>query len=87
MADPSGEFGREYTCREVVELASEYLEGAMTPQQMTKFELHMNFCDGCFVFVDQIRTAAAMALGVSDDQIPDDLRVRLIEAFRDWKRE
>ena len=26
---------RDYTCREVVELASDYLEGAMTPQQMT----------------------------------------------------
>jgi predicted anti-sigma-YlaC factor YlaD len=87
MADPSGEFGHDYTCREVVELASDYLEGAMTVRQMTAFELHLNFCDGCSTFVDQIRTTAAMALGVTEDRIPDDLKAKLLDAFRDWKRE
>jgi len=30
MAEPSGEFQHDYTCQEVVALASEYLEGTMT---------------------------------------------------------
>ena len=59
----------------------------MTVRQMTAFELHLNFCDGCSTFVDQIRTTAAMALGVTEDRISDDLKAKLLDAFRDWKRE
>jgi Putative zinc-finger len=87
MADPRGELEHGYTCREVVELATEYLEGAMTPAQMTAFELHLNFCDGCFRFVDQVRGTAATARVLSEEQIPAELKSKLLSAFRDWKRE
>ena len=30
-----------YACEEIVQLATEYLEGAMTPDEMTRFELHL----------------------------------------------
>ena len=33
----------------------------MAAEQMTAFELHLNFCDGCSGFVDQVRTTAATA--------------------------
>ena len=36
MAEPGNEQARDYSCREVVGLASEYLEGAMTSEQMTR---------------------------------------------------
>jgi predicted anti-sigma-YlaC factor YlaD len=76
-----------YACREVVELVSEYLEGALGPEQMTRFELHLNLCDGCFSFVEQVRTTAAMAGRLSEDQIPDEMKSKLLAAFRDWDRE
>ena len=75
-----------YTCQEVVELATDYLEGAMTRAQMTAFELHLNFCDGCVSFVDQVRTTPTMARGLSEEQIPEEmqgqaaLRVQRLEA-------
>lgn len=87
MAEARGEFEHGYTCQEIVELATEYLEGAMTPEQMTGFELHLNFCDGCFSFVDQIRTIAAMARALSEQQIPDETMTGLVAVFRNWKRE
>jgi hypothetical protein len=65
---------------------SEYLEGALTPEQMTRFELHLNL-DGCFSFVEQVRTTAAMAGRLSEDQIPDEIKSKLLTAFRDWGRE
>lgn len=76
-----------YACREVVELVSEYLEGALAPEQMTRFELHLNLCDGCFSFVEQVRATAAMAGRLSEDQIPDEMKSKLLAAFRDWDRE
>lgn len=77
----------EYTCEEVVALASEYLEGAMAAERMTAFELHLNFCDGCSTFIDQIRETAATARRLSEEQVPEELRQQLIDAFRDWSRE
>jgi hypothetical protein len=77
---------RDYTCREVVGLASEYLEGAMTTEERTRFEVHLNFCDGCFRFVDQVRVTAAAAAELPVDEIPHDLKASLLEAFRDSRR-
>jgi hypothetical protein len=84
MADPTGEFEHGYTCREIVDLATEYVEGALTTSQMTQFELHLNFCEGCVAFVDQIRGTAATARRLSEEEIPEETKVKLLEAFRDW---
>ena len=86
MADPRREFEHGYTCQEVVALASDFLDGTLTPEQMTEFELHLNFCDGCSSFVDQVRTTAAMAHGLSDEEIPEEMRAKLLSAFKDWTR-
>ena len=83
MAD-SSHVEQGYACREVVELVSEYLEGAMTPEQMTRFELHLNLCDGCFSFVEQVRTTAAIAGRLSEDQIPDEMKAKLLATFSEW---
>ena len=87
MAEPSREFEHGYTCKEVVELATEYADGAMTAPEMTQFEMHLNFCDGCFTFVEQIRTTAAVAGRLPEEQIPKTTKAKLLQAFRDWKRE
>ena len=86
MAEPK-RVQRDYTCQEVVELVSEYLEGALTPEHRTAFELHLNYCDGCFVFLEQVRTTAAMARVSPVERIPDEIKTRLLRAFDDWKHE
>jgi predicted anti-sigma-YlaC factor YlaD len=85
MAKPRGTKQHEYTCEEIVALASEYLEGAMAAERMTAFELHLNFCDGCSGFVDQVRTTAAIAHASTAEQIPEEMKAKLLVAFRDWK--
>ena len=87
MHDPTREYEHGYTCKEVVELATDYADGAMTPSQMTQFEMHLNFCDGCFSFVEQIRVTAGMAGRLSEEMIPEETKTKLLAAFRDWKRE
>lgn len=87
MAEPTHEFEHGYTCKEVVELATDFTEGALTESQMSRFEMHLNFCDGCFTFVDQIRSTAAMAGELSEEQIPEDTKAKLLQAFRDWEPE
>jgi hypothetical protein len=86
VSEPSHEFEHGYTCMEVVELATEFVEGAMTSQEATLFELHLNFCDGCDFFLDQIRRTSELAGELCEDEVPDTLKSGLLTAFRDWKR-
>jgi hypothetical protein len=86
MFEPTREFEHGYTCNQVVELATDYVEGAMPAQLVEPFEMHLNFCDGCFTFIEQIRATAELGARVSEEQIPDDIKVKLVKAFRDWQR-
>lgn len=82
MAERQHEHASGYTCREVVELVTEYLDGAMTPDERAALEVHLNYCDGCATFLEQIRTTAALAGGVTPEQIPEKVTEALRAAFR-----
>jgi anti-sigma factor RsiW len=45
--------GPELTCRELV---ADYHEGALSAGERERFEDHMAACEGCSVYVEQIRT-------------------------------
>jgi hypothetical protein len=74
------------SCQEVVELVTEYLERALSSEEASLFEQHLNFCDGCLVYVEQVRTTVATAGRLHEDEIPAETREQLLAAFRDWKR-
>jgi hypothetical protein len=86
MLEPTREFEHGYTCTQVVELATEYVEGAMPVELVEPFEMHLNFCDGCFTFIEQIRTTAQLGARVAEEQVPEEVKVKLMTAFRDWQR-
>ena len=74
------------TCIEVVELVSDYFEGALSAHEVELFEQHVNFCDGCESYVHQMRIAVKTAGRIGQATVPPDMRERLVAAFRDWKR-
>ena len=43
------------TCADAVELVTDYLDTALSPADLADFEAHLDLCEGCQVFVDQIR--------------------------------
>jgi anti-sigma factor RsiW len=73
------------SCQEVVELVTGYLDGALTSEEASLFEQHLNFCDGCIWYVDQIRTTVDAAGEVREEDISPEAKDRLMTAFRDWK--
>ena len=81
-----GESHQHVTCSEVVELVTEYLEGSLPPDEAALFEQHLNFCDGCDWYVEQIRTTIETVGRIEPEEVPPDMRDRLLTAFRDWKR-
>ena len=74
------------SCQEVVELVTDYLEGALSPEQAALFEQHLNFCDGCDWYVDQMRTTVAAVGRIEETDVPPQVRDRLLAAFRDRGR-
>ena len=74
------------TCQEVVELVTDYFERTLPTDETALFEQHLNFCEGCDWYVDQMRTVVATLGRVREEDVPAETRERLLAAFRDWKR-
>ena len=74
------------SCAEVVELVTDYLERALPADETSLFEQHLNFCEGCIVYVEQIRATAATVGRVTEEDVPPETKEQLMAAFREWKR-
>jgi anti-sigma factor RsiW len=73
------------TCREVVELVTEYLDGALSDADTERMEEHLKLCPPCVEYVEQIRATAQLAAvaAVELELRPD--RDALLRAFREFK--
>lgn len=72
-------------CRDVVELVTEYLEGAMSADDRRAFEHHLSRCADCTAYVEQCRRTVDV-LGRVQPEPPDDAtRAALLDAFRDFR--
>jgi len=71
------------TCREVVELVTDYLEGEMPPGDRERFEMHLATCEPCVTYVEQIRLTIGAVGALDESKIPDDQRDGLVAAFRE----
>ena len=73
------------TCQELVELVTDYLEGALSPADRARFEAHLAACPGCATYLAQVETTIALTRASGDDVEPSEVSP-LLDAFRDWHR-
>jgi anti-sigma factor RsiW len=75
----------ELSCQELVELVTDYFEGAMAPEERERFEAHVADCPGCEIYLEQMRATLALTRASAElEQRPE--TTALLEAFRDYKR-
>ncbi|MFT3765698.1 MAG: zf-HC2 domain-containing protein [Minicystis sp.] len=43
------------TCRDAVELVTDYVEGALSPEDLLSFEEHVVLCEGCCSHLENLR--------------------------------
>jgi predicted anti-sigma-YlaC factor YlaD len=79
--DTSGEL----TCRQLVELVTDYLEGKLAATDRMRFEEHLLICEGCSAYLDQMRKTIEVVGSLQEDSIPPPMRDDLLAAFRAWK--
>ena len=75
----------DIVCVDVVEVVTDYLEGALAPPQARRLERHLETCPGCTDYVEQLRLLATSLRGVTREAIPPALRDELVAAFRDFR--
>jgi predicted anti-sigma-YlaC factor YlaD len=73
------------TCREIVELTTEYLEDALPEFRRRRFEEHLALCRGCVNYLEQMRETIRLTGLITEDGIPPDQRDELLAAFRSWR--
>ena len=75
---------RALTCHEVVDIITDYLEGTLPAHDRRRVEEHLAICDGCTTYLEQMRETIRMTGMLTEEQIPEDQKERLLEAFRTW---
>jgi anti-sigma factor RsiW len=76
----------ELSCREVVEILGDYLDGAMTPEDRARLEQHLADCDGCTAYLEQLRITVRLSGRLSEEAVSPEAMAPLLEAFRAWRR-
>ena len=74
------------TCQELVEQATDYLEGEMPVEELELLEQHVNFCEGCEWYLDEMRRVIATGGKLREEPPPDEALEPLLSAFREWRR-
>jgi anti-sigma factor RsiW len=77
-------YAEQLSCQELVELVTDYLEGALSEEDAARFESHIGRCDGCNVYLEQMRQTIVMTGRLSEDALTPDAERALLDAFRGW---
>jgi anti-sigma factor RsiW len=77
----------EMSCRDLVELVTEYLEGTLPPPDRLRFEEHLGMCPPCQTYLDQMRDTLRAVGSLPRESISDEARKALRRVFRDWKKQ
>jgi anti-sigma factor RsiW len=73
-------------CNRLVELGTDYLDNKLDEERRRRFEAHLDVCEGCRNYLEQMRTTIALTGTLTEEDIHGPARERLLAAFRDWKR-
>ena len=71
-------------CNVLVELVTNYLDGALDMQTRTRLDTHLLDCDGCQNYLEQFRVTVATVGRIRPEDIDPVYRNRILHAFRDW---
>jgi anti-sigma factor RsiW len=73
------------TCRQFVELVTDYLEGALPPAERARFEDHIGCCGWCTTYFVQMRETLTVVGHLDPEGLDPRVESELLAAFRDWK--
>ena len=76
---------RGLACQEIVELVTDYLEGAMDAPLRASFDAHLVGCPHCTRYLEQMAATIRVAGSISAEDLAPEFRAGLLEAFREFR--
>ena len=74
----------ELSCFELVELISDYIEGRLNPAERRRFDEHLDACEGCVTYLEQMRQTIELTGALREESISPAARRELLAVFRGW---
>jgi anti-sigma factor RsiW len=71
-------------CQELVELVTDYLEGALSPADLRRFEEHLAGCGKCTEYLAQLEATIRVTGMLTPDDLSPEAERELLEVFRSW---
>lgn len=75
----------DLTCKELVELVTGYLDGALSGYDTERFEEHLVICRGCDIHLSQMRETLGAVGRLTEHDVDPGSTGTLLEVFRTWK--
>lgn len=69
------------TCKEFLRELNDFLDDVIDPAMRQDWQKHVDECPNCFVMVDTTRKTLAVYKGQEEQQVPPDIKTRLMEAL------
>ena len=72
-------------CQEVVELVTDYQEGALSWRDRRRFERHLRACSGCAEYLEQIRATVRTLGALPPEPADPHVHEHLLAACRELR--
>jgi anti-sigma factor RsiW len=73
-------------CRDVVEMITDYLEGALSADERERLERHIASCPGCEGYLDHFRTTIELSGRLRVVDVEPQSMDSLVGVFRAWRQ-
>jgi anti-sigma factor RsiW len=77
----------ELVCQEMVELVTDYLEGALPRSQRRRFDAHLAKCEHCTEYLEQMRATIRLTGRLEVEDLTPQMREEFIDLYRRWRSE
>lgn len=76
---------KSLTCRESVELVTDYLEKALLPELEAQFEAHLSGCPHCTVYLAHMQQTIDLLRHLTNEATPEAVKQDLLNQFKTWQ--
>ncbi len=77
----------ELVCQQMVELITDYLEGALSRSQRRRFEAHLAGCEHCTEYLEQMRATIRLTGRLRAEDLSPEMRQEFATLYRRWRAE
>ena len=74
-------------CRQMVELITDYLEGALPRSQRKRFEAHIAGCEHCGEYLAQVRRTIRLTGQLAAEDLSPEMSEAFAAIYRRWQAE